>query len=155
MKIVAIDPGTKTGCTIIFSYKENETMLWNLAVKKATKKRPAEPKHFRLFKLWKNLNRYAAGADTIICEGAAGFIRGKAAVESSHKFRAVIELFCAVNNIEYIEISPNDLKFFALGKRIGEKQEMIKAANKLGYVGREDNEADSFLIAQWFLDNRR
>ena len=33
----------------------------------------------------------------------------------------------------------------------GEKEEMIEAANKMGYVGQEDNEADAFLLAQWYI----
>lgn len=151
-KIVAIDPGTKTGCTVIEGL-DWQTMSWNVAALKKTKKRQAEPKHYRLLHLWDNLLQYARNADVIVCEGAAGFLRGKAAVESSHKYRAVIELFCAIHKINYIEITPNDLKQFALGKRSGEKIEMIAAANRLGYIGDNDDEADSFLLAAWYVAN--
>ena len=152
--IIAIDPGTKTGCTITDG-QEFKTILWNVAAKTKTKKRDAEPKYYRLMHLWNALWEYAFGCDAIVCEGAQGFMRGKFAIEASHKYRAVIELFGATNNIEIVMIDPNDLKQFALGKRSGSKEEMIAAANRMGYSGNEDNEADSYLLAKWFCKYRR
>ncbi len=154
MKILAIDPATKTGVTFYNSdLSKLTTLLWDNRPLTKTKKRKGEPKYFRLKKLWDNLLKINGKIeiDVIVCEGAKGFMRGKSAVEASHKFRGVVELFCAIENIEYIEIEPNDLKQFALGKRSGEKWEMIKRANEFGYVGDEDNEADSFLVAKWYL----
>ena len=159
-KFLAIDPGTKTGYTLgallptLNKIKIYEVGEWNNAAKKATKKRQAEPKHFRLKHLWDNICNvnYDNSVEAIICEGAAGFMRGKAAVEASHKFRAVIQLYCALNDVQYIEITPADLKFYATGKRTAEKNEMIKQAQKLGYEGHNDNEADSFLILKWYVE---
>jgi len=148
--ILAIDPGTKAGVTFTDG-KAFETHLWNLATKPKTKKRAAEPKHFRLLKLWNHLVNSHAGVDTIVYEGAAGFMRGKAAVEVSHKLRGIIELFAGVYNISLVMVEPNDLKQFALGKRSGDKSEMISAANRQGYEGSEDNEADSYLLAKWYV----
>ena len=149
--ILSIDPGTLTGRTITDG-KTFKTARWNIATKPKTKKRPAEPRHFRLLKLWNHLEGTLSeySIDAIVYEGAQGFMRGKAAVEVSHKLRGVIELFGAMHNIHVIMIEPNDLKQFALGKQSGDKGEMIGAANALGYNGYEDNEADSFLIAKWY-----
>ena len=149
MKVVAIDPGTKAGCTITDG-NNFHTELWNVAAKSKTKKRPGEPKHYRLLHLWDKLKEHE-DADIIVCEGALGFMRGRSAIEASHKYRAVIELFSVLHDMELVMIEPNDLKQFALGKRSGSKDEMIAAANRMGYVGHEDNEADSYLIARWFL----
>jgi Holliday junction resolvasome RuvABC endonuclease subunit len=149
-----IDPGTKAGATIIF--EDNWTVeSWDLTPIKPTKKRVGEPKYFRLKNLWDHLAKVHSFCDLkiIVFEGAAGFQRGKSAVEASHKYRAVIELFCALNGIELLELPPNDLKFFALGKRAGDKDEMIRAAQSMGYEGDNDNEADSYLIAKWYLTN--
>jgi len=153
MKILAIDPGTKTGATLTDG-RSFSTYLWNVAAKPKTKKRPAEPKHFRLAHLWDKLEYFRKGIDLIVVEGAQGFMRGKSAVEASHKYRAVVELFGALNGIEVVTIAPNDLKEYALGKRSGSKVEMIAEANRLGYEGHEDNEADSFLIAKWAVEHR-
>lgn len=154
-RILAIDPAEKTGVTY-FDFGSISTMLWNNKTLTKTKKREAEPKYLKFKKLWDQLMKILterSGIDVIVCEGAAGFVRGKSAVEASHKYRGTIQLFCAIHKIKYIEIQPNDLKFFALGKRSGEKWEMIKKANELGYKGNEDNEADSFLIYKWYQAN--
>jgi len=153
IRILSIDPGTKTGATFVDG-DEIHTELWNVAAKTKTKKRPGEPKYFRLRHLWEHLDDYGEFVDLIVCEGAQGFLRGKAAVEASHKYRAVVELFGALNGIEVVMIEPNDLKEFALGKRSGSKDEMVEAANRLGYEGNEDNEADSFLISKWAMKYR-
>ncbi len=153
MRILAIDPGTKAGATFVDG-NEIHTELWNVAAKTKTKKRPGEPKYFRLRHLWAHLDDYGKFTELIVCEGAQGFMRGKAAIEASHKYRGVIELFGALNGIEVVMIDPNDLKEFALGKRSGSKDEMIAAANRLGYEGNEDNEADSYLIAKWAVKYR-
>ena len=152
--IIAIDPGTKAGCTITDGAKF-KTVLWNIAAKPKTKKRPAEPKYYRLKHLWDRLEQlFLSQGDVIVYEGAAGFMRGKAAVEVSHKLRGVIELFAVTYGVDLVMIEPNDLKQFALGKRSGGKDEMIQAANRMGYEGHEDNEADSYLIAKWFCKHR-
>jgi len=151
--IIAIDPGTKMGVT----WTDGKTFMtesFNIAAKTKTKTRPAEPKYYRLMHLWRILEKHTYKADLIVCEGAQGFMRGKAAIEASHKYRGVIELFGALNDIEVVMIAPNDLKEFALGKRSGGKGEMIAAANRLGYEGHEDNEADSYLIAKWAVKYR-
>lgn len=153
MKICAIDPGTKAGYTktdgSVF-----ETGLWDVKPKTKTKIRPGQPKHYRLLNLWQELQQYASDADVIVCEGAQGFLRGQSAVEASHKYRAIIELFAAQHGIDLIMVQPNDLKQFAMGKRSGTKEEMIAAANRLGYVGNSDDEADSYLLAKWFCNYR-
>jgi len=152
---IAIDPGTKAGAT----YCEDDRLIserWNVAAKTKTKSRAAEPKHYRLLHLWNRLESAydRLQFDTIVSEGAHGFMRGKAAIEASHKYRAVIQLFAAIKGLRYVEIPPNDLKYFALGKRSGGKDEMIDAARELGYEGFEDNEADSFLIYRWYSSLR-
>lgn len=160
--ILAIDPGTKAGIALIKG-DEFTVDMWDVAHEKATKvlrdrsqKRKGEPKYFRLKNLWNKLELICKANDVnfIIFEGAAGFQRGKSAVESSHKYRAVIELYCALNDIECLEIPPNDLKFFALGKRSGDKFEMIQAAKDIGYEGSDDNEADAYLIAKWYVNTQ-
>jgi hypothetical protein len=153
MKIIAIDPGTMAGCTKTdgSSFKIE---LWNVSPKTKTKKKPGEPKHYRLLHLWNKLEENINDIDVIVYEGAQGFQRGKSAVEASHKYRAIIELFAAIHNRELVMIEPNDLKEHALGKRSGGKDEMIAAARRLGYEGNNDNEADSYLIAKWFCKYR-
>jgi Holliday junction resolvasome RuvABC endonuclease subunit len=90
--------------------------------------------------------------EVIVCEDAEGFTRGKSAVESAHKYRGVIELFCALNDIRYESVQPADIKRFATGKGNADKEAMLLAAGKLyGYRGNDDNEADAIIIREWGL----
>ena len=161
--ILAIDPGTNAGVALITEENRFIVEAWNVAHEKATKikangtqLRKGEPKHFRLLHLWNRLCKMKMEYDftKVVCEGALGFMKGKSAVEASHKFRGVIELYCAISGIEYIEVQPNDLKFFALGKRSGDKEEMIQAAVKMGYNGNDDDEADAYIIAKWYINTQ-
>ena len=149
--IIAIDPGTISGVTID-SGGAWQVMIWKHKTKPKTKKRSAEPKPMRLLKLWRNLEEYVPPGSVIVYEGAKGFTLYKLAVKASHQFRAVIELYAMMHDCQLIEIQPNDLKGYALGKRSGEKDEMIRAAQRRGYTGQDDNEADSWLIMCWYQE---
>lgn len=124
---------------------------WDLKNRTGRKTKPNEPKWTRLTKLWSHLTYEIPYFDTLVYEGAEGFMRGQAAVEWSHKFRAVIELYCGVNGIKQISVQPTDLKMFALGKGRGEKEEMIEVAKCFGYEGSSDDEADAVLLLHWAL----
>lgn len=162
MKVLAIDPGTKSGFAFAkytaAGAHEITSGTWDLAVKKITKKQrlageEQKPHYYRLLNLWNILQDFK-DCRFIIIEGAAGFTRGKSAIEASHKFRAIIELFCSLNGIDKVELTPEDLKRFALGKGVGEKQEMIDACVKrFGFTTTDDNEADAYLLLQWAYHN--
>jgi len=154
MNLIAIDPGTVTGYAFGSDGKLIASGVWDNTPKKATKKHPGEHKHYRLEKLWWKLEDFGLTGnikiDHVVFEGAAGFMRGKSAVESSHQFRAVILLWASLNDIPITEIQPQDLKRFATGKGNADKPEMLKAAIKRGYAGStDDNEVDAWLILQW------
>jgi len=166
MNIIAIDPGTIAGYTVVVNNDLVKVGTWKNAVKPPTKKRAKQPKFHRLSIFFENIKEEIAthfkdeNLIHVVVEGAAGFQRGKSAVEASHKFRAVVELLAGYTQrnkpfnfpaIKYTEIQPNDLKQWALGKRSGDKIEMIEAAQRLGYEGEDDNEADSWLLAKWAL----
>lgn len=161
--IIAIDPGNNTGITYGFSHRKPISELHDFTPKSGTKggkktpARKAEEKHIRYGKLWFALSnicvrvmkeRELNPADLIIiCEGAAGFTKGKAAVEVSNKYRGVVEAFAAIRQCQYIGIQPNDLQRWATGKGRAEKTEMMKvASDKYEYKGNDDNEADSVLL---------
>lgn len=174
--IIAIDPGNHTGITYGVIGGNPTTALFDFTPKSATKKRKADEKHQRYGELWKivmGLVQSHSGNDgghepyevikiwqdtgvmpftqnfsiTIICEGAAGFTKGKSAVEVSNKYRGVVECIAAVTQSNYIGIQPNDLQRWATGKGRAEKSEMIKvASDRYGFTGTDDNCADSLLL---------
>jgi len=122
-----------------------------------TKTRDGEPKYYRLRHLYQFLVDMSAlfAIRTFVFEESAAFQRGKAAIESAHQYRAVIQLFVANTARDLCTITPQDVKRFALGKGTGGKDEMITAAReKYGYKGNDDNEADALHIMAWYLETK-
>ena len=92
----------------------------------------------------------------VVMEEAAAFMRGKAAVEIAHQLRGIVELRCYQQEIKVVTMTPQDLKRAALGKGSGEKEEMIAAAaQKYGYKGADDNEADALHLLAWAMSGPR
>lgn len=150
--IIAIDPGNNTGLVHGYDAVSPQIELHNFTPKPATKKRKAEEKHLRYGMLWVRLQDILIPISDVpnihvICENAAGFMKGKSAVEVSNKYRGVVEAFCAVHEIQYTAIQPNDLQRWATGKGKAEKSEMIKVAtDRYGFAGTDDNQADALLM---------
>lgn len=161
--IIAIDPGNKTGITFGSPFVGPDHWrkeAYDFTPKSATKTRAKEPDYYRyghlcnkLEDIVKELLEYGYSKLYLVCEDAEGFMRGKSAVKVSHSYRGAIKAFCYQRNIEYIEIQPNDLKFFVTGKRSAEKTEMIEfAKNKYGYIGHDDNVADSMHLFAYGIE---
>mgnify|MGYP001330982979 CR=1 FL=1 len=152
MMILAIDPGSRAGWAMMRN-GERFSGVWDNAPQRQTKARPADPKYYRVFYAYVALQFFCDSygyPDLIVCEDAAGFMRGKSAVEASHKYRAIIEFFCAKHNIKLVYVQPADIKRFATGKGNADKTEMIAVArDKYGYTGNDDNEADAIIIREW------
>lgn len=70
-----------------------------------------------------------------------------AALISHSKFVVIIETRCQELGIEYRGYSASEIKKFATGKGNSGKPAMVEAAQeKLGYLGKDDNEADALWI---------
>ena len=83
----------------------------------------------------------------IVYERVAGF--HKNSIIHAAKMVAIIESFCEENGIQYKAVSATEVKKFATGKGNANKEAMIEAAAlKLGYEGKNDNEADALWIYQ-------
>jgi len=161
MKVLALDIATKTGWAFHSGSCEMPYVsgTWNNTPKPGTKTREAEPAHYRLKHIYENLCSFRAEhglPDLLVIEEAQGFIRGKAAVESSHQYRAIVLYWCAVAGVRVVTINPNDLLYFALGKRTckrdEKKREMITLARtRYGYTGSSDDEAEAIILLHWAL----
>ena len=87
---------------------------------------------------------------TVVCEGAASFQRGKAAVRVSHELRGAVKVACWESDARYVEVQPGDLKRFATGSSVADKPQMVAAARQMcGYTGDSDDEADAILLLAW------
>jgi len=165
--IIAIDPGTVTG----YACSSGQHGAWDLTPAKARKRPPteAEPEHARVGKLFARVSvaigsylfpfaPTTAQRVVVVCEGAAAFQRGKAAVRVSHELRGAVKaavwhqasLLDDESRVSYLEIQPQDLKRFATGKANADKPEMVAAARRMcGYQGEDDNVADALLLLEW------
>lgn len=151
--ILAIDPGNKSGISHGWENATPKIEFRDFTPKSATKTRQKEAEHNRYGKLWNTINEivepilFDASEVIIICESAAGFQKGKAAIEVSNQYRGCVKSYAYVNNCRFVNIQPNDLQRFATGKGRAEKTEMIEVAkNKYGFKGTDDNEADSLIM---------
>jgi hypothetical protein len=139
---------------VSYGFDDHVTESWDFTPKKATKNKIAEEEHLRYSKLFSKLLALCKGIpkETIVyiaCEDAAGFQRGKSAVQTSHSYRGTVKCFAGLFGYTFLQLNPSDLKKFALKKGTADKTEMILAARKYGYQGVDDNEADSLHLFYW------
>lgn len=69
----------------------------------------------------------------------------------SHGYIAVIQMFCAGQQLGYRGVHVGTLKKFMTGKGNAEKSEMIAAVKARGFEPRDDNEADAIAIMLWAI----
>jgi Holliday junction resolvasome RuvABC endonuclease subunit len=155
MMILALDPGTETGWAL-YHLGNTRSGSHKMTALPATKKRKAEPEHYRCRNMWSWLAQTCllyGYPNLIVFESLEGFVaKGKKAAQVNNELRGVIKAFAGVNDIALLAVQPADVKRFATGKGNADKVEMVEAArSKYGYLGDNHNEADAILILQWAL----
>lgn len=87
------------------------------------------------------------GADVVVYE--TPFCRGRAATRSMWGAAGVIEACATEAGCAVLDVAVPTIKKFATGSGTAPKNAMIEAAGKLGYKGRDDNEADAFCLLRY------
>ncbi len=139
MKILAIDPATKTGWACNDPRAHG---VWDLSVKSD------ESDGMRLIRFQSKLTNFGltSKVNLITFERPGG--QFKKPIMTQSELIGVIKTFCITHGIEYRAYSSTEIKRHATGKGNCNKQAMIEAAREqLGYTGNDDNEAD----ALWLL----
>jgi len=139
IKILAIDPASILGWAV------SRTMygIWDL------KTRKDESMGMKLIRLNSKLNEIHSQypLDLVVYERPGGF--HTVAIIHQSKLIGKIEEWCEANKVEYRGYSSKEIKKYATTKGNAGKPAMILAARlKLGYPGKDDNEAD----ALWLLE---
>jgi Holliday junction resolvasome RuvABC endonuclease subunit len=145
-RILALDPSTRTG----WAHSCGQSGVWDLSIRRD------ESKGMRLIRLRGKLNeiRAAVGVDLVVYEAArhaAPKMQGALVVQA--EIQGVIVLWCEDNHIQYVGLSPSEIKKHATGKGNAGKDQMLAAA-KAKWPDMEivdDNNAD----ALWILDLAR
>lgn len=143
MKILALDPATKTG----WAHSDGAGGTWDLSVRRD------ESSGMKLLRLHGKLTEIRAsnGIDLIVFEAArnaAPKMQGALVVQA--EIQGAIKLWCHNNGVDYRGYSPSEIKKHATGKGNASKQQMCEAANVAFGAAehRDDNQAD----AMWILD---
>lgn len=162
--IIAIDPGEKMGLSYgnALDPLGQVSILLNLQIGKAQR-------HHRSGRIFRALNEavsHCLGPEEVknfkskhhrsfqlIFENSEDITQGKSAVASHARITGVVECWCSMMDVTFVKIKPGDVKFYALGKRSGEKEEMVARAQHFGFEGDNHNVADAFLIYRWGVEN--
>lgn len=139
LRILALDPATHCG----YAINRDLYGVWNLSSKRD------ESVGMRLIRLRAKLHEVieCEHINLVVFERPGG--RFKAAIIVQSEIQGQIKTVCEDLKVEYRAYSSTEIKKFATGKGNVGKPLMIKAAQeKLGYPGKDDNEAD----ALWLLE---
>lgn len=150
MKIAAFDLGTSTGwATYNTDCKPiKNSGFWNF------KHKGDQSANLCFWKLAQNLNDLgeAHGGFDIVYYEAVTFA---STVKQSQKwggFKAILTAWCERNEIAYDGINVKTLKLHATGKGGASKDDMIFAAELLGFDPANDDEADAIHILHYGLE---
>lgn len=141
MKILALDPATKTG----WAHSCGLSGWWDLKVLRD------ESSGMRLIRLRNKLDLMYrdAGVDLLVFEAARHAGRMPGAVSVQSEIQGVIKTWCEDFGVDYKGYSSKTIKKHATGNGNANKDKMIKAAeHKFGKIGLSSDEAD----ALWLLD---
>lgn len=130
--LLALDIATKTGWKTA-----SASGVWNLA----TKRGESEGMRVVRFKAKVRELINAEEIDIIGYERPAG--QHKASIMVASEMVGVLKELCIIHEIEYASYSASEIKKYATGKGNADKTAMVKAAEKLGYVPEDNNEADA------------
>ena len=143
MKILALDPATVTG----WAHSNGPSGIWDLSIRRD------ESKGMRLIRLNRMLREIheSVGIDLLVYEAARNAgpkMQGALVVQA--ELQGVIKLFCESNGIEFIGLSPSEIKKHATGKGNANKVAMVAAAKerfKIEII--DDNHADALHILHY------
>jgi len=77
------------------------------------------------------------------------FARGRAPTRSLWGMAGVLEACVSEANLPVVDVSVATIKLFATGSGNAPKNKMVAAARRLGYLGKNDNEADAFCLLKY------
>jgi Holliday junction resolvasome RuvABC endonuclease subunit len=140
MKILAIDPGTKSG----WAHSDGLSGTWDLSIRRD------ESTGMRLVRLKAKLNEIKStlGVDLLVFEANRNLKHGPA-VRVAGQIQGVIELWAIENGVEYAGRSAGEIKRHATGSGAADKSKVIAAAVERwpNLKIEDDNHAD----ALWLL----
>lgn len=141
MNVLALDPATTTG----WAHSSGASGVWDFSIRRD------ESRGMRLIRFNKKLHEIyeSVGIDLLAYEAARNAgpkMQGALVVQS--ELQGVLKLFCEKKRIDYIGLSPSEIKKHATGKGNANKEAMVEAASGkfIGTDILDDNHADALHI---------
>ncbi len=79
--------------------------------------------------------------------------RGQAATRSLWGIAGILEAAVTCANLPIVDVAVPTIKKFATGNGFAAKDDMIKAAQKFGYIGQNEHEADAVCLLNYAIAN--
>jgi len=143
MKVLAVDPATRTGFAVD---TESGVSVGTLDLRAPRASSVGEA--FRFFSRWLRELIDQHDIEVLVFERAYGFRKGS-------EFLAGLAAVCHQQDdkVAVVEANVSALKKWATGKGNADKAMMIGAARDYGYDTDDDNEADAYLLLRYFERN--
>lgn len=141
--LLALDIATKTGWRT-----KTASGAWDLSPKRD------ESKGMRLIRFKSKLVEICnlEAIKVIAYERPGGIHKASMMVQS--ELHGILKCYCEENNIDYIAFSSKEIKKYATGNGNASKQMMVEEAEKRkGDKVEDDNEADAYLIYDYYYEN--
>jgi crossover junction endodeoxyribonuclease RuvC len=143
MNIVAIDLGTKTGWAIA---RADGSIVFGTHVCKADGRKEIDGLRYARFRsLLSKLQKNIDSIDQVFFEKVESHSSTYAA-QVYGGYKAILEMFCAINEIPCTGIPVGTIKKFTTGKGNADKDQMVEAVKALGFKVKDDNQADAIAI---------
>ena len=143
MRVLAVDPATRTG----FAFDSSQGLtVGTLDLRAPRSSSPGAA--FRFFFRWLRQIIEEHDIEVLVFERAYGFRKGS-------EFLAGLAAVCHQQDdiAAVVEANVSALKKFATGKGNADKKMMMDAAREYGFDTDDDNEADAFLLLEYFRRN--
>lgn len=145
--ILAIDPGLNGNCAVARLTHDGKGRVELLTVECLPKPKAKYTHGQRLGHFFRLLHEIP-DVSLVLMEGPAFAVKNFTGIHTLAHLRGLVYLLSAnVWKCECIEVPPRALKKYATGNGNAGKDMMLKAAQDNGYAGKNDNEADAWLLA--------
>ena len=139
MNIVAFDLGRNFAWAI--SYNQRRYVWGHKQLNELRAHRLGEFMRFLMTQAW------LKKMDAVVFE--TPFARGRAATRSLWGQAGVLEACVSELNLPVVDVAVPTIKKYACGYGKAAKNDMIAAAQRMGYTGTNDNEADAFCLMKY------
>tara|TARA_R110000868_G_scaffold24342_4_gene96294 strand:- start:3168 stop:3626 length:459 start_codon:yes stop_codon:yes gene_type:complete len=145
MKVIALDLGSSMAMA---HNVLGEARVQSKTFKGLREQRAADTRDWLDY--WLEAIDLLGGADAVVYERP--FARGRDATRCLWGLAGIVEAAATRAGLPVLDVDVSTLKKFATGKSGASKEQMIEAAQLMGYTGDNEHEADAWCLLQYSMD---